>query len=399
MNLTWFSNVFGLSLKGSRQWIIFYYRICFFQETWAHALLVTRSRRDLQCASSRHSTFRGCFGAEAVGKDFRKWFRGWVSSSSAGSSIKCTKGNPQASSQVFQSTFRAGSILQIVAQIMTCIMIQGVDAVKQQVTGSSLQIVAQIMTYIMIQGVDAEKNNSWVPAWFSDAGFFCVDFLDLPFANAGRLHAGRFNTLPSPNRSPRPSKSPSSSSSSSSKCWWSASTSSSSSSSSSNCFLVFFLLCLVSFLGFFGCFWPVWFFSLSAGDDSSEDVGLGGRWWSLEELAAPEPQMNSRIKYVIMWKWSMNILKRHHDWTCSHWPHLSQSTSHIWTRPCSRGLCSQGRCSPGCCSSGCSAGCSSPGCWGRTWWHQRVKVKSLKWQCRWKWIGASDHPKDHLELY
>jgi hypothetical protein len=77
--------------------------------------------------------------------------------------------------------------------------------------------------------------------------------------------------------------------------------------------------------------------------------------------------MNSRIKYVIMWKWSMNILKRHHDWICSHWPHLSQSTSHIWTRPCSRGLCSQGRCSPGCCSSGCSAGCSSPGCWGRTW--------------------------------
>ena len=169
---------------------------------------------------------------------------------------------------------------------MTCIMIQGVDAVKQQVTGSSLQIVAQIMTYIMIQGVDAEKNNSRVPAWFSDAGFFCVDFLDLPFADAGRLHAGRFNTLPSPNRSPRPSKSPSSSSSSSSTCWWSASTSSSSSSSSSNCFLVFFLLCLVSFLGFFGCFWPVWFFSLSAGDDSSEDVGLGGRWWSLEELAA-----------------------------------------------------------------------------------------------------------------
>lgn len=123
---------------------------------------------------------------------------------------------------------------------MTCIMIQGVDAVKQQVTGSSLQIVAQIMTYIMIQGVDAEKNNSRVPAWFSDAGFFCVDFLDLPFADAGHLHAGRFNTLPSPNRSPRPSKSPSSSSSSSSKCWWSASTSSSSSSSSSNCFLVFF---------------------------------------------------------------------------------------------------------------------------------------------------------------
>ena len=133
-------------------------------------------------------------------------------------------------------------------------MIQGVDAVKQQVTGSSLQIVSQIMTYIMIQGVDAEKNNSRVPAWFSDAGFFCVDFLDLPFADAGRLHAGRFNTLPSPNRSPRPSKSPSSSSSSSSTCWWSASTSSSSSSSSSNCFLVFFLLCLVSFLGFFGCF-------------------------------------------------------------------------------------------------------------------------------------------------
>ena len=123
---------------------------------------------------------------------------------------------------------------------MTCIMVQGVDAVKQQVTGSSLQIVAQIMTYIMIQGVDAEKNNSRVPAWFSDAGFFCVDFLDLPFADAGRLHAGRFNTLPSPNRSPRPSKSPSSSSSSSSTCWWSASTSSSSSSSSSNCFLVFF---------------------------------------------------------------------------------------------------------------------------------------------------------------
>ena len=187
-------------------------------------------------------------------------------------------------------------------------MVQGVDAVKQQVTGSSLQIVAQIMTYIMIQGVDAEKNNSRVPAWFSDAGFFCVDFLDLPFADAGRLHAGRFNTLPSPNRSPRPSKSPSSSSSSSSKCWSSASTSSSSSSSSSNCFLVFFCSA-----------WSPFWVSLAVSDPSDFSPYLqgmtllktlvsvvgGGPWKNL--------QPNSRTKYVIMWKWPMNILKRHHD--------------------------------------------------------------------------------------
>ena len=106
---------FSLSLKGSRKWIIFYYRICFSKKR-EHIPWWWPGR--IEICNALHLGIRPSEAALAVGKDFRKWFRGWVSSSCAGSSIKCAKSNPQASQQVFQSTFRAGSILQIAAQIM-----------------------------------------------------------------------------------------------------------------------------------------------------------------------------------------------------------------------------------------------------------------------------------------